>query len=231
MVTRIILLTFAAETNKKGDNNMQEKYDFLKNPFDKLSKGEEKEFQRECALIAQKLFDNYCILCGEAKYYFAEVEFYYYEKGKWDDKWNEITYARKVYNAGDLFYHLSGIDICFDSSYDDCNAKFGGILIRSIKDEKGTVIAGPLTCKDEILNACKGNQMPVLRPLSTPLRTDLTSTYRALGKQDTDKENDRLCFYGRVNDWNPIKDRYNTRKGLIERKQGTYKTDRFNDCY
>ena len=55
---------------------MEEKYYFLKNPFDKLSKGEEKEFQRECAIIAQKLFDYYCIRCGDAKYYLAEIEFY-----------------------------------------------------------------------------------------------------------------------------------------------------------
>lgn len=208
---------------------MAEKYCFLKNPFDKLSKGENKEFQRECAEIAQKLFDNYCILCGDVKYYFAEIEFYYYEKEKWDEKWNEVTYARNGYNAGDMFYHLSGIDICFDSNYDKCDAKFGGILIRAIKNEKGIVIAGPLTCKDEILNACKGKQMPILEQLSTSLKISLKSTYRALGEKDTDKENDRLCFYDRcIDDWNLIKNRYNTRKGLIERRQGTYKTNRFN---
>ena len=211
---------------------MEEKYDFLMNPFDKLSKGEEKKFQRECALIAQKLFDNYCLLCGDVKYFFAEIEFYYYEKGKWDDKWNEVTYARDGYKAGDLFYHLSGIDICFESHYVNFNAKFGGILIRAIKDEKGIVIAGPLTCKDEILNACMGKKMPILVKISTPLKISLKSTYRALGKNDTDKENDRLCFYDRwINDWNPIKDRYNTRKGDIESQKGTYKTDRFNDNY
>ena len=212
---------------------MEDKYHFLKNPFDKLSKGDEKKFQGECAVIAQKLFDNYCILCGDAKYYFTEIEFYYYEKDRWDDKWNEVTYARDDHKAGDLFYHLSGIDICFESHYLSIkNAKFGGILIRAIKDEMGIVIAGPLTCKDAILNACKGKQMPVLKQLFTQRKFDLKSTYRALGEKDLDKGNDRLCFYdSRINDWNPVKNRYNTRKGVIEPKKGTYKTDRFNDNY
>lgn len=209
---------------------MEEKYDFLMNPFDKLSKGEEKKFQRECALIAQKLFDNYCILCGDVKYFFAEIEFYYYEKGKWDDKWNEVTYARDGYKAGDLFYHLTGIDICFESHYVNFHAKFGGILIRAIKDEKGIVIAGPLTCKDEILNACNGKQMPILKQISSLCKINLKSTYRALGEKDIDKENDRLCFYdSQIKDWNPLKNRYNTRKGKIESGKGTYKTDRFYD--
>ena len=209
---------------------MEEKYDFLKDPFDSLSKGEEKEFQHECALIAQKLFDNYYILCGDAKYYFAEIEFYYYEKGKWDDKWNKVTYARDDHKAGDLLYHLSGIDICFESHYDNCNAKFGGILIRAIKDEEEVITAGPLTCKDEILNACKGKQMPILKQLSTQRRIDLKPTYRALGENDIDKENDRLCFYdSQINDWNPLKNRYNTRIGEIESRKGSYKTNRFND--
>lgn len=208
---------------------MEEKYYFLKNPFDKLSKGEEKEFQRECAIIAQKLFDYYCIRCGDAKYYLAEIEFYYYEKEKWDNKWNEVTYARDGYKAGDLLYHLSGIDICFESQYNsNKNAKFGGILIRAIKDEEGTVTAGPLTCKDVILNECKGKQMPTLEQLSTQRKIDMKSTYRALGENDIDKEHDRLCFYdSRINNWNPKKNRYNTRKGVIEPRKGTYKTDRF----
>ena len=173
---------------------------------------------------------EYGIKCDEKIFRFAEIEFYYYEKGKWDDKWNEVTYARDGHKAGDLLYHLSGIDICFDSHYDNYNAKFGGILIRAIKDEEEAITAGPLTCKDEILNACKGKQMPILKQLSTQRRIDLKPTYRALGEKDIDKENDRLCFYdSQINDWNPVKNRYNTRKGVIEPRKGTYKTDRFND--
>ncbi|MBO4463014.1 MAG: hypothetical protein J5797_02325 [Prevotella sp.] len=209
---------------------MEEKYHFLKNPFDKLSKGDENEFQKKCAKIAKELFGSYCINCNDKEYYFAEIEFYYYEKDRWRDKWNEVTYARKNYKAGDLFYHLSGIDICFDSHYDTKTAKFGGVLIRAIRDEEGKVIAGPLTCKDEILNACKCGKMPRLSRASKTLNIDVKSTYRALGEKDIDKENDRLCLYdSRINDWNPPKNRYNTRKGEIESRKGTYKTDRFND--
>lgn len=212
---------------------MEQLYELLKNPFGEISANDINGFQKVCLWIAQKLFDNYCILSGDVKYYFAEIEFYYYEKEKWDEKWNRVTYARDKYKAGDLFYHLSGIDICFESHYKNCNPQFGGILIRAIKNEKDdTIIAGPLTCKDEILNACKGKQMPILEQLSTQRKINLKSTYRALGEKDIDKENDRLCFYesdSRINDWNPIKNRYNTRKGVIEPRKGTYKTDRFND--
>lgn len=204
--------------------------DILKNPFDGLIKDDVKGFQHKCLEIAQELFSNYCIKCKDTEYYLAEIEFYYYEKGKWEKDWNKVTYARKGYEAGELFYHLSGIDICFESHYGDDFAKFGGILIRAIKNEQGIVIAGPLNCKDEILNACKCGEMAQLGHSST--QHDIIppkSTYRALGKDDIDKVNDRLCFYdGLVIDWTPKKERYNTKIGKIESKKSIYKTDRFN---
>lgn len=209
---------------------MEKLNEMLKNPFDGLPKGNEKVFQQVCEAIAKELFCGYCIKCDDREFYFAEIEFYYYEECVWDKKWNEVTYARDGYDAGALFYHLSGIDICFNSHYKTWPVKFGGILIRAIRDEHGKVIAGPLTCKDEILNACKCGEMPRLRRASKTQTIDPKSTYRALGEKDTDKENDRLCFYdSRINDWNPVKDKYNTRKGVIEPRKGAYKTDRFDE--
>lgn len=208
---------------------MEEQYDFLKNPFENLSKGNKQQFQKKCAEIARKLFCGYYIKCSDKKFFFAEMEFYYYEKGAWDAQWNKLTYARNEYKAGDLFYHLSGIDICFESHYCTDNAQFGGILIRAIRDDKNSIISGPLTCKDEILNACKHGAMPQLKSTSRKREFDIKSTYRALGKDDTDKENDRLCFYdSQIIDWNPAKPRYNTRNDKIESKKGTYKTERFH---
>ena len=63
-----------------------------------------------------------------------------YLKDKNQYKWQEVTYPRNDYQGGQLFYHLSGIDICFDSHYKNNEAKFGGILIRAIKDEKGSIL-------------------------------------------------------------------------------------------
>lgn len=101
---------------------------------------------------------NYCIKCNEKEFFFAEIEFYYWDKNHWNEKWNRVTYPR-ICNPGKLFYHLSGIDICFDSYYNERNlndeARFGGILIRAIRSEDGIVIAGPLNCMLSLLNECR----------------------------------------------------------------------------
>ena len=206
----------------------------LTNPFKGLE-GNDK-FQSKCFEIAKDLFRNYCINCNDKEYYFAEIEFYYYDSKQYlrnseQYKWQKVTYPRKC-NAGQLFYHLSGVDICFESDYDNQKAKFGGILIRAIKDVNGenvTVIAGPLNCKDAILNACKGSSMPKLQEATQKSKLIPEATYRALGKDDVDIKNDRLCFYDSNSVWNPQKEKYNTRKGIIEPQKGTYKTDRFNE--
>ncbi|MCR4769289.1 MAG: hypothetical protein K5874_03645 [Bacteroidaceae bacterium] len=144
-------------------------------------------------------------------------------------KYRQVTYPRDDYEAGQLFYHLSGIDICFDSQYKKEEVKFGGILIRAIKDESGLIIAGPLNCKDEILNACKDGKMPKLIYTSEDLNINPKQTYRSLGKTGTDEENDRLCFFdGSINigDWNSERDRFVTKTGTIEKKNSSYDTSK-----
>ena len=124
----------------------------LTNPFDGLKANDEKGFIEICAKIAEELLNNHGIKCGSKIYYFAEVEFYYYEKNRWDKEWNEKTYPRTGKKAGSLFFHYSGFDICFESKFEQ--GKFGGILVRSLKDEAGLFITGPSVCSLEILNAC-----------------------------------------------------------------------------
>lgn len=214
---------------------MGENFNFLKNPFEKIEKGNVAKFQDKCREIAKNLFNNYCIQCGEKKYYFAEIEFYYYEKGgkdgNWEEGWNRVTYARDGYSAGDLFYHLSGIDICFDSHYNEASARFGGILIRALKKEDGTVVAGPYTCRDEVLNSCNGSGMPRLSKLNEKREneTKVLPTIRCLGDKDTSLKLE-LCFYDgtiKKREWNPQNITFNTQKGGIVPKYGAYKTDRF----
>ena len=216
---------------------MENLKELLKNPFDGLSND---KFNKKCAEIARELFSNYHIDCGSnKKFYFAEIEFYYYDKNvylkdKKQYEWQIVTYPRDGYDGGDLFYHLSGIDICFKSQYNNENedVKFGGILIRAIKDENGSVIAGPLKCKDEILNACKNGNMPKMEINKAEECKDieLKSTYRSLGKTGTDKENDRLCYYdSSIGDWNPQRDSYDTSVGEKVSKKGSYNTSKFDD--
>ncbi|MBO4663700.1 MAG: hypothetical protein J5663_04725 [Bacteroidaceae bacterium] len=167
----------------------------LKEPFNKVPNVPKGDwFQKKCEEIADELFKNYCINCNDRKFYFAEIEFYYYEEGVWDDDWNKVTYARDGYKAGDLFYHLSGVDVCFESNLKKEKATFsgkgGGILIRAMidsEDENSGLIVGPLTCKDIMLNACKVGEMPKLEWFANKRTSKVVSTYRFLGKSDFDK--------------------------------------------
>ncbi len=202
----------------------------LKNPFDGISNYE--CFKAKCRDIASKLFNNYGIKCNNKIFRLAEIEFYYYDSEQYlkdpsHHKWQEVTYPRNDYKGGELFYHLSGIDICFDSQYNEESGRFGGILIRSIKDGE-KIIAGPLNCKDEILNACKNGEMPKLKKVSEKQEIEPAQTYRSLGKTGTDIH-DGLCFYDASikGDWNPLKDRYDTKHGVIKPKKASYDTSKF----
>ena len=206
----------------------------LNNPFDGLIPNNEESFKKKCAEIATDLFKDYCIQCGEKKYYFAEIEFYYYDHTWFNKEWNEVTYPRTC-ASGAIFYHLSGMDICFNSNLPkDFKKKKegygGGILIRSIweKDDKGNKIitVGPLTCMNKILNACNGEQMPKLEKLPTSEQIDIKETYRYLGKDDFKSIDDcknkdgklKLSFYDNTEDlWKHAKSSYYNR--LIRKQQ------------
>lgn len=160
----------------------------LKDPFVGLDNNNVDGVQHKCAELAKELFNNYYIKCKDKKYYLAEIEIYYFKEGCLNDKWNEVTYPRMGYRAGSLFYHLSGMDICFESNLEKRNGvlygKGGGILIRSIVDEKNNLIVGPLTCVNVMLNNCKDRKMPQLKRLSTSRNITPMPTYRFLGKHD-----------------------------------------------
>lgn len=202
---------------------MSDSFDFLINPFDRINKDDLKGFESTCKIIADNLINNYCIRIGESKFfYFAEIEFYYWQWDKWNDDWNKVTYPRNNKAAGDLFYHYSGIDICFNSSY--CEKKFGGILIRAIKDQNDIVTAGPLSCCNMILNNCDPEHMPKLD--EAPKRNVIVkSAIRALGKKDMQLEREKklkLCFYDsgidnciiqQKNVWNPGRDSFDKKSG------------------
>ena len=145
----IFLSTFATYLNK----NIMNINELLRNPL----KDNGKNIQKTFSQIAENLFQNFCIQCGEKKYYFAEIEFYYYDKTNFDEEWNKKTYPRTDKAAGVLFFHYSGFDICFESDFK--KGVFGGILIRSLFDKKNNrFITGPLLCVNEVLNACSNTQ-------------------------------------------------------------------------
>lgn len=184
--------------------------------------------------IAEDLISNYCINCDGKEFYLAEIEFYYYQddsNGTKKDPWNMVTYARTGKNAGELLYHLSGVDVCFNSFYENGSAQFGGILIRSVIDEDNKLVTGPLNCKDLILNTCS-NCMPRLERIKKrgSHNNHCLSTRRLLGKKDMEDKIDypfNLCFYdGNIKDWNTINERYDKKTKKIKRILKQYDINR-----
>lgn len=150
----------------------------------------EEGLQNKFEELAKELINNFCIKCGEKKYFFAEIEFYYYDKVNFNKEWNWETYPRNDKDAGDLFFHYSGVDICFDSHFKD--GRFGGILIRSLYDKDiNKYITGPTVCANELLNSCsKFKKMPEIEYEINECVVKHTNRY---GIQQYG--NEELCFY------------------------------------
>ena len=108
--------------------------------------------------LATRILNEICICNGKHKYHPIEIEFYIYDKENHPDT---HVYPREA-KAGDIFFHLSGMDICFESSFEEKNGtiRFGGILIRALEREDVKLtdnkpllqFGGPLTCVNEVLN-------------------------------------------------------------------------------
>ena len=100
----------------------------------------------ELKSLARKLMNEYCISNGRHNYRLLEIEFYIYDK---DAHADEHVYERDT-EAGQLFLHKMGVDICFASSMSQC--QFGGILIRALERDDNKVFGGPRICSYELMN-------------------------------------------------------------------------------
>lgn len=179
--------------------------------------------------MAENLCTNFCIQCNEKRYYFAEIEFYYFKEGVWEYNWNTATYPRQFKGkGGQLFYHLSGVDVCFDGDLEkkkngSLSGNGGGILIRSIVDSsvnsEKPLIVGPLTCANTLLNACDGKCMPSVQSLNEIHNFKTTQTYRFFGNDDfskiekgTNRDGElKLAFFDgnfKPTDWNEARSTY-----------------------
>lgn len=107
-------------------------------------------------LLAEKIMNEICIFNGKYTYHPIEIEFYIYDSKNHADI---HVYPREA-KVGDLFFHLSGMDICFESSLEEKEGRtrFGGILIRALEREDGKQFGGPLTCKNEVLNTASSEK-------------------------------------------------------------------------
>ena len=210
----------------------------LQHPFDGLESKNINSIQSECTKIAKELFCNYGIKCDDKTFRFAEIEFYYYKKeesgnNNWNSQWNKETYPRDK-NAGDFFFHYSGVDICFQCNFiekekDDEFGEFGGILIRSLLDGE-KVLAGPLFCANTMLNTCK-EHMPRLVPADfQECELEQTKRYGISSDEQQEKGKDLfLCYYRKNLDWNHVSERigWDKKKRKFKRITRNYNNDRF----
>lgn len=196
------------------------------------------KMKRQFKGIAEELFCNHHIDCGGKKFYFAEVEFYFYrnnvkDKIDFNAEWNKVTYPR-ITQTGELLFHLSGIDICFESYYDENSAEFGGILIRSVVDASENITAGPLTCMNEMLNTCGKTGLSFPRfvdnqdgaPHSCVVRpTSLTG----INNEEAQMDN---CYFDVTlprEKWSTRIMRYSTKKRKIEPYTRKYNTSKYEE--
>ena len=224
----------------------------LKNPLSGLGRENMTSLKKRFYDIAKTLFEDYCFKCDTKIFRFAEIEFYYYKKDhsnsiQWDDEWNEETYPRNK-DAGELFFHYSGVDICFQCRFDedgiDDNVEFGGILIRSIievdnSDRLIKLHAGPQYCANLMLNSCK-NQLPELVKAKHMSFDKLEQTVRfginCEEKQKEQNDNLELCYY--INQFNGVSLKWKTaserfgwdmKNGKYKLLKRNYKRERFKD--
>ncbi len=113
----------------------------------------EEDVKKQFEEIADMLFQDFHIEKEGVRYDFLEIEFYFYSKEHPDF----MTYPRNT-KAGEWFFHMSGVDISFESKKEEREGKEvailgGGILVRSIlKEGEKTPITGPYKCVDELFD-------------------------------------------------------------------------------
>lgn len=159
--------------------------------FEESLKGEQlkgystiKEFQDYFDDIAKYIFGNIAICAGGVIYHLAEIEFYYKNSNVSTDTFT-CTYKRDC-KACQLFWHYSGVDICF-STLDD-QQSYGGILIRSMVKEvkegskvRYELMTGPMRCANELINQCiksEDGKLPYLTISNINVENDIIATIR-----------------------------------------------------
>ena len=215
----------------------------LTNPLSGFKSGDFKGIERKFREIANSLFCNYCIKTDTKILRFAEIEFYYFKKGEWDQEWNNVTYPRKK-NLGELFFHYSGVDVCFQTHLDDEGGyvEFGGILIRSLieLDENGKILhlhAGPQYCANLMLNSCNTTlpRLAIAKVINCETKSAVRFGIEKAEREREEKADFRLCFFiDQFNsdelNWKEASESkdWNIKEGKFKVTKRNYARERFN---
>lgn len=117
------------------------------------------DIEARFAQIAKLLFNSFAIEHENSRYFFKEIEFYFYNQHHQDI----ITHPRSSKALRWYFNDFGGIDLNFESSIStthtiasrnksrekyqlDEHSFFGGILIRKLQSEDCRVLDGPMAC-------------------------------------------------------------------------------------
>ena len=177
------------------------------------SSSSSEEIQKVFADIAENLFNKYHIEKNGLEYYFVDIEFYFCNKNYLDI----ITYPREL-GEGRWFFHQSGIDLTFRSTYSrhngkegvvdaSCDFAFGGILIRKLlKRSTRQVLEGPHKCEWELFDsfdafAEASSEIPTIVRNEKDLSVTYSMSSRSFPYSDKDMERKydaltRNIFYG-----------------------------------
>lgn len=125
----------------------------LKEALYDITMAESIDVKAEFEAISKALLNDCIITKGKIKYRIREIEFYLMRK----DYQDFVTYPRTC-NAGDWFFHNSGVDIAFESKCSEPKAnpevdRFGGVLIRTVERlNDHEVFDGPIRVVNEVVD-------------------------------------------------------------------------------
>ena len=178
--------------------------------------------------LASCIMNNYCIYNGSYHYRPIEIEFYVYKHGEHEDC---HVYPR-IKKAKDIFFHYSGMDICFNTSENkDC---FGGILIRALeREEDKQFIGGPLVCVNEVLNTATGILVVENKKIKEPKNADQFGQRVGINALKNVEDQFYQKEYRFVRE--DIKEKkfaqrtiYNFKSNKFEEKPSSYKIEKYN---
>ena len=188
---------------------------------------EDKLYEKLRKDITKMLMNGYCIDNGQYQYRPIEIEFYIYDENNHPDR---HVYPRDK-KAGELFFHYSGMDICFETSL--AQGRFGGILIRALERNDKQLFGGPLVCVNEVLNTAK--EKCEIKSANTKLDKEPVQFGRRVGIKAFENIND--TFYSKeyrfvradINEKSTFAPRtaYNFDKNIFETKKSTYKIEEY----
>lgn len=210
------------------DNNIKDLHEIWKTKIDADKLKE----------LAKKLMNEYCIYNGQYHYRPIEIEFYIYDKDKHAD--THVYYRNK--KAGELFFHYSGMDICFESSSPQPNngnkdVRFGGILIRALEriGSDNQLFGGPLVCMCEIINTATEKCKVEKRPISESEKKDIVPFGQRVGIKEKNKE-DTIYRFVRKDILDELKDKrrcfssrdsFDFKKKTYKQKSSSYKIEEY----